>query len=247
MNANSKEQKSPMTTMKGKIDSTSTESSRKRGLVSFTRKGPKMLLDSSGTSQQTSSAVDTCFEACSTSSTVSETSFPSGADPLNSSVVGRGILKVKSQDVSISRKGLSPRAESEIANEFRSDHSLESKPVVKFGLISIRNHLICLSDNPSVSIGPPLGISWQAISSCTIGVDEYEKTKPSPRDRQEMLVPLKVRETMLMAAGHSRLELGTAARQANTVRANRRKSANDGQFKEGISSLMRKLKMSSRP
>jgi hypothetical protein len=85
-----------------------------------------------------------------------------------------------------------------------------------------------------------------ADSSFTLVLDEYEKTKPSSRDRQEMLVPLKVREAMLIEVGHSRLELGSSSRQANAIRVSRRKSANDGHFKDGFSKLMNKLKISTK-
>lgn len=229
----SQESQLPVTKMKGMRANEACDVRRKRGWAPFMRKSTGLLFDSSVTSQETSSTSDTFFEVGSTSSSTSEPSSPAGLAFVNVSIACRSILKVKTQDLSISP-----------ANKIST--KAQSKPVVKFSTISINNHLICLSDNPSVSIGPPLGISWLADSSFTLNLDEYEKTKPSSRDRQKMLVPLKVRKTMLIEAGHSRLELGSASRQGNTIRVSRRKSANDGHVKEGFSILIKKLKISTK-
>jgi hypothetical protein len=140
----------------------------------------------------------------------------------------RGCLKVPTHAESLSKN-------LEEANNSEHRHS------VRFHTISIHSHCIRLGDNPSVSIGPPIGIGWKAWESQTVSVDLYEETKPMARDRQEMHIPLKARESILMNIGYSRMEMSAASRLATKIKCNRRLSANDGHFKNAVKHVLRCL------
>jgi hypothetical protein len=64
-----------------------------------------------------------------------------------------------------------------------------------------------------------------------LSINEYEETKPEPRDRHEMLMPSCVRESMLRDVGYSRSEITAATKLAQQIKTYREKSANDGQYK----------------
>jgi hypothetical protein len=82
--------------------------------------------------------------------------------------------------------------------------STPKKKGVTFGSLTIHEHPVMLGDNPSVSSGPPLAISWEAQASHFFSVDEYEASRPPRRSKDTMQVPRSMREDWLRSAGYAR-------------------------------------------
>jgi hypothetical protein len=112
--------------------------------------------------------------------------------------------------------------------------SEKSHKSVRWSTIDFYSHEMLLGDNPSVSSGPPLTISWKAHEHHPISIEEYEKFKPVRRRKSEMLSPRQMREDLLMGAGYNRSDLKEAATEAAAIRQMRHRSLKDGQFKAMI-------------
>ena len=100
------------------------------------------------------------------------------------------------------------RYEIEIVED-EEDPQLPSKPLVKndgttkravsFGIIEIREYSRCLGNNPALTTeGPPLSIDWEYSHARTFKVAEYEKTRHAPRRPNQMMVPGRERERILL-------------------------------------------------
>jgi hypothetical protein len=121
--------------------------------------------------------------------------------------------------------------EDSLSNLYESEKSHKS---VRWSTIDFYSHEMLLGDNPSVSSGPPLTISWKAHEHHPITVEEYEKFKPVRRRKSEMLSPRQMREDLLMGAGYNRSDLKEATTEAAAIRQMRHRSLKDGQFKAMI-------------
>lgn len=95
---------------------------------------------------------------------------------------------------------------------------------VRFGTVDIREYERALSDNPSVTSGPAIGIGWRYEKHESLELAQYEqyKTVP-PRKGVQLQIPRTMREEMLRETGVSRSELVKATRDAN-IDKRRRKS-----------------------
>ncbi|GAX17603.1 hypothetical protein FisN_18Lh259 [Fistulifera solaris] len=87
---------------------------------------------------------------------------------------------------------------------------------IQFHNIEIREYARTLSDNPSCTAGPPIGIAWEYNPQSTvISLDKYEEMRPPRRAHFEMVLPRDIRQQML------RYEWDVSQTQiANAVRAN---------------------------
>jgi len=109
---------------------------------------------------------------------------------------------------------------------------------VTFGTVQVREHPIILGDNPSVSSGPPITISWNhdPATVATLPLDEYESSRHTLQRRRhlekkrqnQMKVPHVVREELLREAGHTRREMKRATREADAIKEKRLRSALQG-------------------
>jgi hypothetical protein len=153
---------------------------------------------------------DTMRSLCLDPSTACETTMRSEAN---------GCLKVVTQEDSLNHL-----------------YGSEKSPTyfVQWSTIDVYSHEILLGDNPSVSSGPPLTISWMAHEHHPISIDDYEKSKPERRRKVEMLSPRQRREDLLISAGYNRSDLKAAGNEAAAIRQMRCRSLKDGQFKAMI-------------
>jgi hypothetical protein len=94
---------------------------------------------------------------------------------------------------------------------------------VKFSTITISSHLIMLGNNPS-SHGPPLMLSWKAMHTKTLTLEDYEDSRPVRRTRDQLLIPRAVREDWLILLGYSRADLKEAVQQAFKIKKSRAKN-----------------------
>eukprot|EP00546_Thalassionema_frauenfeldii_P004164 CAMPEP_0178926672 /NCGR_PEP_ID=MMETSP0786-20121207/18684_1 /TAXON_ID=186022 /ORGANISM="Thalassionema frauenfeldii, Strain CCMP 1798" /LENGTH=214 /DNA_ID=CAMNT_0020601863 /DNA_START=24 /DNA_END=665 /DNA_ORIENTATION=+ len=100
------------------------------------------------------------------------------------------------------------------------------KKSVSFCRIEIREYDQILVDNPAVSLGLPLGLSWHYNSEHQVfDIDEYESKKPTCRSHAEMKIPRLERERKLREdCGVSRSEMMAMARKINIAKRQRRAS-----------------------
>ena len=97
---------------------------------------------------------------------------------------------------------------------------------VTFTDVEVREYPICLGDNPSVLIGAPLTIAWEAQSEGKLSIDDYETSRPDRRCSEELRIPSFVREEMLRNNGYSRMDIQRGVKDVNVAR-NRRKRTNE--------------------
>jgi len=95
---------------------------------------------------------------------------------------------------------------------------------VSFSSIEIRDYPICVGDNPGGTSGTPISIEWKHSSQGSIGLEEYEKTRPQRRCRSGLVMPALAREERLRSMGYSSNELRTLTRPVNIDRRNRRRT-----------------------
>lgn len=93
------------------------------------------------------------------------------------------------------------------------------KSSVSFDTIQIREYVRELGDNPAVSHGPPLTIGWEYEDVATLPVEDYETHRGDRRSNDQMQIPGKKRELLLLN------ETKNTSREINAmitkVRANR--------------------------
>ena len=91
-----------------------------------------------------------------------------------------------------------------------NESSLAPKKSVSFSTIEIHSHEAALGDNPAVTNGPPLTISWKSFEDQTVSLEDYESHRSPPRTKMEMLMPRMAREDVLLNQGYSRGEIKQA-------------------------------------
>jgi len=114
---------------------------------------------------------------------------------------------------------------------------------VKFNKICIREYQRCLGDNPAVSSGPALSLSWNYNQETEmLTVDKYESERGERRLRYELIVPRHLREQILkMECGVSRTEIASCIREINKIKAGRRQTTNNLNF-AGVEEKAERLK-----
>ena len=100
----------------------------------------------------------------------------------------KSCMKVGSQRESLARRKSSPE---DIKSSRCLQPVLEPKQI-RFGNVEFREYTRRLSDNPSTSSGPPIGIGWQFNPEDTISIDleVYEDDREgSRRTKRELAIP----------------------------------------------------------
>ncbi|CAB9501800.1 expressed unknown protein [Seminavis robusta] len=95
-------------------------------------------------------------------------------------------------------------------------HKSNSNQNVSFGEISIREYIMNLGDNPSVSIGPPVGLSWEYKESGTHTVDDFEKERQGKRRKvgsHKLKLNYYQRMEIIQATGVEEADIKDAERQ----------------------------------
>jgi hypothetical protein len=92
--------------------------------------------------------------------------------------VKKGCLKIKTQTESLKKT----------VSSSTDDRS------VFFSTLEIRTYPLRLGDNPSISSGPPLTISWDSEGDpLVVELEDYEESRPTRRSRKDLIVPKLVR------------------------------------------------------
>merc|ERR1712150_355866 len=128
-------------------------------------------------------------------------------------------LKVRTQEESIRKTYY----HADTHNDNTTDESNNNKSV-RWSDLKIQFHPICLGDNPSVTYGPPLSLSWDIISTITISVDEYENNREERRENFQLIIPKGLREQWLYEEGHSSLEICDTMREIQIIQRQQKKT-----------------------
>eukprot|EP00523_Entomoneis_sp_CCMP467_P002017 CAMPEP_0168754048 /NCGR_PEP_ID=MMETSP0724-20121128/19291_1 /TAXON_ID=265536 /ORGANISM="Amphiprora sp., Strain CCMP467" /LENGTH=121 /DNA_ID=CAMNT_0008802497 /DNA_START=379 /DNA_END=744 /DNA_ORIENTATION=+ len=94
-----------------------------------------------------------------------------------------------------------------------------------------------MGDNPSVSSGIPIAISWEASAHQSISLEEYEKSRDLRRYRAEMKLPRMMRDDIARDSGCSRMEMKECQKTCTRIQEQRKKSSADVDY----ASLLRKV------
>lgn len=109
----------------------------------------------------------------------------------------------------------------------------ENRKMVRFASVEFREYTLVLSDNPSTTSGPPIGIGWKYYPEDTVllDLDEYERGREGRRrTARELSLPPDVRDNMLRNIGYSRKELLEAVRIVGKDKYRRRISLKRQKF-----------------
>jgi hypothetical protein len=98
----------------------------------------------------------------------------------------------------------------------------KKKKRVEFDSIILRNYSIIIGDNPSVSYGPPLSLSWDYVEYAPVDVDDYERNRGERRNLRQMVLNYYNRRNLLRLHGnYSDEELRAAWKDVKKVRRQR--------------------------
>jgi len=98
-----------------------------------------------------------------------------------------------------------------------SESSLKRQ--VSFNTLQIREYKVGLSDNPSCSFGPPVGLSWDYEEEEEIPLDSYE----ADREPRRGVEPISYgdRRILLKQGGYSKKEVKAAVQEVDRVKRER--------------------------
>mmetsp|Transcript_73005 Transcript_73005/g.101533 ORF Transcript_73005/g.101533 Transcript_73005/m.101533 type:complete len:154 (-) Transcript_73005:181-642(-) len=97
--------------------------------------------------------------------------------------------------------------------------SSSSKKQVCFGDLEIRSYGIVLGDHPNVSNGAPIQIGWDFHETQIRNLDLYEVMRGERRrGKKQLSIPVQKRGQMLLRAGYTLDEIGSAALEASECR-----------------------------
>jgi len=101
---------------------------------------------------------------------------------------------------------------------------------VKFRAVQIRTYAYELGDNPAVSVGAPLTISWQYDELPMVSVTDYEAIRTPHRRTKilELLLNYYQREAVLVRSGYTPTEVARVTRDINRIRRQRQRTAWNG-------------------
>jgi hypothetical protein len=104
---------------------------------------------------------------------------------------------------------------------------------VNFDTIQFREYNLALGDNPATTNGPPLSLDWYYQDTEAVLVDDYEESRPPRRITQQMILPGKVREDMLLSQTKTtKMQITRMVSQVRSSRHQRRVSVAMQDFEE---------------
>mmetsp|Transcript_40275 Transcript_40275/g.59191 ORF Transcript_40275/g.59191 Transcript_40275/m.59191 type:complete len:183 (+) Transcript_40275:37-585(+) len=106
--------------------------------------------------------------------------------------------------------------------------STSSEGSVRFSSLEIREYPVRLGDNPACTNGPALTLGWCFQQALFMSVDKYEELRPPRRFNNEIRIPCRLREDMLMNEwGYSMSDIVCAVIEKRRVQMQRKNSAKD--------------------
>jgi|UniRef100_A0A8J9SAA3 hypothetical protein len=116
---------------------------------------------------------------------------------------------------------------------------------VRFDQVHVRAYQSILSDNPSCTNGPSIGIGWNYEVTDHYSVDDWELERERFRRPSELILDRNHRETLLQSLGYSEKQLAAAVRDNNKIKHQRRQTVNNlgaQSMEEAVEKTRRKLK-----
>lgn len=117
---------------------------------------------------------------------------------------------------------------------------------VSFTNLCVRQYGLTLGDNPAVSFGPPLSLTWEYEEERQIGLEDYEAQRGKRRtSRQFNLNYVDRRRILEKDGGFTEEELRAAVREIEIIQKNRRKTVTNlykSKYEEALESAQRKMK-----
>lgn len=100
---------------------------------------------------------------------------------------------------------------------------------VSFDTVEVREHAYILGCNPGTTAGPPLSISWEALSTSIMSLDAYEAIREPERLTSSFLLMKSKTErvNMLLRLGFDHQEIHLAEAYADDIRRSREESARE--------------------
>lgn len=84
---------------------------------------------------------------------------------------------------------------------------------VSFSEIHIREYDVCVGDNPSCSIGPPISLDWTYRNTTVISVDDHEANRPDVKVKlKDMFIPSFMRYAIFKKQGYTMSQLTQIAK-----------------------------------
>mmetsp|Transcript_18521 Transcript_18521/g.30328 ORF Transcript_18521/g.30328 Transcript_18521/m.30328 type:complete len:218 (-) Transcript_18521:71-724(-) len=168
-----------------------------------------------------------CSIDCSDRSAIDGCDFFDGRSKLT-----RSCLLVKTQQDSLKQLSTSELKE---APSRRSS----SETTISFDKVTLRTYDVIVTDNPSTTAGPPIGLGWLYDETQeTYDVDAYENCR-QPRSKKEFLLPSSERWEMLQSAGVPPSELRKASQEVKERQAQRKISLRRQERMELVASAIR--------
>mmetsp|Transcript_12489 Transcript_12489/g.18737 ORF Transcript_12489/g.18737 Transcript_12489/m.18737 type:complete len:203 (+) Transcript_12489:152-760(+) len=124
-------------------------------------------------------------------------------------------------------------------SELKRSSLRSSTSSISFDKVTLRKYDVILTDHPSTTAGPPIGLGWDYDQEEPFDVDAYENTRAPPRSKREFLVPSSRRWEMLRLAGTSNTDLRKASEEVKERQTQRRRSLRRQQRMELLASGIR--------
>jgi len=125
-------------------------------------------------------------------------------------------------------------------------HVKEPKKKVHFAAILIRDYERVVGDNPSCTIGPPVGIGWKYGETRVIDIDRYEASRYPKRSTSRLILSREEREALLLNWGASFHDIIEAVRGNLKIKNQRRQTVTNlgkiERIEEAFETATRKLK-----
>jgi len=127
-----------------------------------------------------------------------------------------------------------------------SSHVEEKKRKVHFSSIHIRDYERVVGDNPSCTIGPPVGIGWKYGETRVIDFDTFETSRSYKKSTSRLILSREEREALLLNWGASFHDIIESVRGNLKIKNQRRQTVTNlgkiERIEEAFESATRKLK-----
>ena len=158
----------------------------------------------------------------------------------------KSCLTVKTQEESLKRPSLSSSGhDAPVSGSTRQEAFRRSSTssLISFDKVQIRSYDIIITDNPSTTCGPPVGLGWtHSDTEECYDIDNYEDCRGPPRSKDELTMPSSLRCEVLRLAGFSRNSLQKASAQVKEQQTKRKKSFQSYRRKERVESFASAIK-----
>lgn len=120
---------------------------------------------------------------------------------------------------------------------------------VHFAKVEVRQYERIMTDNPSSTGGPSIGIGWDYVEQKPVHIDDYEVKRSSKRHRRmrkgDLILNRSRREKLIRSLGYSERDIAANVRELNKLRSQRRQTVNNlnaAKMEEAVESVKLQMK-----